>query len=280
MTIDTFAEAERLVDDFGPRGPGTDAERRAASHLAGRLGELGREAETESFSTWPGWPLAYALHAGLAIAGSALAVDLPVAGAALALAAVLLTLLDASGVLLTTRRLFGRRASQNVVSWGDRDAPGRASARRALRHRPRRVRKRRRRAHAARRRRAAPAPADLAARPLLLVAGRRARVLPGETRGPLRHMAERDPVRPDGRAHRVGPAAPRHRAVGLPAGRERQRVRGRSRPAPGRARGPRALRRPRGPDRLAEGVRPGHARVSAPPPERAHARAHRRPQPR
>jgi Peptidase family M28 len=124
MTIDPFAEAERLVDDFGPRGAGTDAERGAAAHLAGRLGELGREVETESFSTWPGWPLAYALHAGLAIAGSAVAVDLPVAGAALALAAVLLTLLDASGVLLTTRRLFGRRASQNVVSWGDRDGPG------------------------------------------------------------------------------------------------------------------------------------------------------------
>jgi hypothetical protein len=124
MTIDTFAEADRLVDDFGPRGPGTDAERRAAAHLAGRLGELGRDIETESFSTWPGWPLAYALHAGLAIAGSALAVDLPVVGAALAAGAMLLTLLDASGVLLTTRRLFGRRTSQNVVSWGERHAPG------------------------------------------------------------------------------------------------------------------------------------------------------------
>jgi hypothetical protein len=47
MMIDTFAEAARLVDDFGPRGAGTDAERRAAAHLAGRLGELGREVETE-----------------------------------------------------------------------------------------------------------------------------------------------------------------------------------------------------------------------------------------
>jgi Peptidase family M28 len=124
MAVDTFAEAERLVDGFGPRGPGSDAERRAAAHLASRLQELDREVETESFSTWPGWPLAYAVHAGLAIVGSVLAVDLPVAGAALGLAAVLLTLLDASGVLLTTRRLFGRRSSQNVVSWGDRDAAG------------------------------------------------------------------------------------------------------------------------------------------------------------
>jgi hypothetical protein len=51
-------------------------------------------------------------------------VELPVAGAALALAAFLLTLLDVSGTLATTRRLLGRRASQNVVSWGDRAAPG------------------------------------------------------------------------------------------------------------------------------------------------------------
>jgi Peptidase family M28 len=124
MTVDTFAEAEALVDGFGPRGPGSDAERRAALHLAGRLRELGREAELESFSAWPAWALAYAIHAGLAIAGSVLAVDAPVPGAALALAAVVLTLLDVSGTLPTTRRLLGRRASQNVISWGDRQAPG------------------------------------------------------------------------------------------------------------------------------------------------------------
>jgi hypothetical protein len=124
MTIDTFAEAEALVDGFGARAPGSDSERRAARHLAGRLHALGREAELEPFSAWPAWQLAYALHAGLAIVGSALAVELPILGAALVLAAVLLTLLDASGTLVTTRRLLGRRASQNVISWGDRDAPG------------------------------------------------------------------------------------------------------------------------------------------------------------
>lgn len=124
MTIDTFAEAEALVDGFGARGPGSDSERRAARHLAGRLRALGREVELESFSAWPAWPLAYAIHAGLAIVGSALSVELPVAGAALVLAAVLLTLLDVSGTVVTTRRVLGRRASQNVVSWGDRGAPG------------------------------------------------------------------------------------------------------------------------------------------------------------
>ena len=124
MTIDTFAEAEALVDGFGARAPGSDTERRAARHLAGRLRALGRDAELESFNAWPAWQLAYAIHAALAIVGSALSVELPVVGAALVLAAVLLTLLDVSGTLVTTRRLLGRRASQNVISWGDRRAPG------------------------------------------------------------------------------------------------------------------------------------------------------------
>jgi Peptidase family M28 len=124
MTIDTFAEAEALVDGFGARAAGSDPERRAARHLAGRLHAMGREAELESFSAWPAWPLAYALHAGIAILGSALSVEFPLAGAALVLVAFLLTLLDVSEALRTTRRLLGRRASQNVVSWGDRGAPG------------------------------------------------------------------------------------------------------------------------------------------------------------
>jgi hypothetical protein len=124
MTIDTFAEAEALVDGFGARAPGSDAERRAARHLAGRLRGLGREAELEPFRSCPAWQLAYAIHAALAIVGSALSVEFPVLGAALVLVAVLLTLLDVSGTLVTTRRLLGRRASQNVISWGDRRAPG------------------------------------------------------------------------------------------------------------------------------------------------------------
>jgi hypothetical protein len=56
--------------------------------------------------------------------GSVLSVSVPVLGAALALVAALLTFLDAGVLLPTLRRLLGRRASQNVVSWGDRDKPG------------------------------------------------------------------------------------------------------------------------------------------------------------
>jgi hypothetical protein len=122
--IDAFAEAEALVDEFGPRAPGSDSERRAARHLAGRLEGLGREVEIESFSVWPGWAAGYALNLVLAVIGSVLAVSSAKLGTGLVLAATVLTFLDLAGIAPTTRRLFGRRASQNVVSWGDRDMAG------------------------------------------------------------------------------------------------------------------------------------------------------------
>ena len=121
---DAFAEAETLVDEFGPRPPGSDAERRAAKHLAGRLEALGREVETESFAVWPAWAGGYAINAAVAIVGSVAAVSSATLGTALVLLATILTFLDLSGIAPTTRRLLGRRASQNVVSWGDREKPG------------------------------------------------------------------------------------------------------------------------------------------------------------
>jgi hypothetical protein len=122
--IDAFAEAEALVDEFGPRPPGSDAERRAAQHLAGRLEGLGREAHMEAFSVWPAWALGYAINAVIAIVGGVLAVYSAVLGTGLVLLATILTFLDLAGITPTTRRLLGRRASQNVISWGDREAPG------------------------------------------------------------------------------------------------------------------------------------------------------------
>jgi Peptidase family M28 len=121
--VDVLAEAESLAAGFSERLPGSDAERRAAHHLEGRLRELGRDAEIEPVDAFPNWPLAHAIHAFLGVAGSVISVSAPVLGASLVLAAAVLTFLDASGIP-TTRRLLGRRASQNVVSWGSRDAPG------------------------------------------------------------------------------------------------------------------------------------------------------------
>ncbi len=122
--IDAFAEAEALVDEFGPRPPGSDAERRAARHLAARLEGLGREVETETFAVWPAWATSYAINAIVAIIGSVIAVSSGTLGTILVLLATMATFFDLAGISPTTRRLLGRRASQNVVSWGDRDKPG------------------------------------------------------------------------------------------------------------------------------------------------------------
>jgi Peptidase family M28 len=121
--MDVRADIDALVD-VGPRAPGSDAERRAAAYLKKRLEGLGRHVEVESVEIWPAWPLAYAILAGVAVVGSVLSVSIPALGAALALAAALLTFLDAGVLLPTLRRLLGRRASQNVVAWGDHDKPG------------------------------------------------------------------------------------------------------------------------------------------------------------
>jgi hypothetical protein len=122
--IDTFAEAEALVDDVGPRPAGSDAERRAARHLAGRLEGLGREVVVEPFAVWPAWPLGYVINAIVAVIGSVLSVSSAKLGTGLVLLATVLTFLDLAGISPTTRRLLGRRASQNVVSWGERERPG------------------------------------------------------------------------------------------------------------------------------------------------------------
>ncbi len=118
-----MAELDALVD-LGRRGPGSDAERRTAQHLQQRLEALGRTADIEQLAIYPAWPLAYALLAAATVGASVLAVYVPIAGAVLALAAALLTFLDAGLLIPTVRRLLGRRASQNVVSWGDTDKPG------------------------------------------------------------------------------------------------------------------------------------------------------------
>jgi Peptidase family M28 len=126
--LDALAELEAILD-LGRRAPGSDSERRTALHLQRRLAALGRQADVESFSCHPAWPIACALLAAASVVASVLAVDHPAPGAALALAAVLLTFLDAGLLLPTVRRLLGRRASQNVVSWagparGGADKPG------------------------------------------------------------------------------------------------------------------------------------------------------------
>ena len=90
MTVDSFSEAETLVDEFGPRAPGSDAERRAAKHLAARLGELGREADVETFAVWPAWATGYAINAAIAVIGSILSVSNGTVGTVVVLVATAL----------------------------------------------------------------------------------------------------------------------------------------------------------------------------------------------
>ena len=72
----------------------------------------------------PGGRPAYAINAGVAVVGGVLAVYAAALGTGIVLIALILTFLDAAGITPTTRRLLGRRASQNVVSFGDREMPG------------------------------------------------------------------------------------------------------------------------------------------------------------
>lgn len=116
-------EIEELVA-FEGRIAGTDAERRAAVHLEGRLKALGRQAHMESVSVWPNWALTHLLHALIAIVASVVAVGSPLIGFALAAFAALSTLADVTGTAYLLRRLTGRRASQNVSSREDTDRGG------------------------------------------------------------------------------------------------------------------------------------------------------------
>jgi hypothetical protein len=113
--IDPLKEIDALVE-FDGRWPGTDAERRAATHLVARLRALGREAELEPTRVRPGYPLAHIVHALLGIAGSVVAVNAPLIGALLVLVATVSTFGDLTGSFFLVRRLTPGRASQNVVS--------------------------------------------------------------------------------------------------------------------------------------------------------------------
>jgi hypothetical protein len=122
--IDPLAEIENLVG-FEERQAGSDAERRAAAHLARRLEQLERDTDVEQILIRPRYYLAHLIHALLAILGSALSVNEPLAGVILIALATAGTIGDVTGRLPLTRRLTARRASQNVISRErDEDRPG------------------------------------------------------------------------------------------------------------------------------------------------------------
>jgi hypothetical protein len=111
-------EIVRELCSFERRLTGTDAERRAANRLAGRLRQLGRRADIEPIHVHPQTGLIFALHALVAFAGSLVSVEIPALGFALVLIAATSMYLDVNARAYLLRRLFFRRASQNVVSRG------------------------------------------------------------------------------------------------------------------------------------------------------------------
>lgn len=121
--VDTVRTIEELTG-FEGRWAGSDAERRAAGYLKEGLESLGREVEVQPTSVRPNYPVTHVIHALLAIVGSVLSVEVPIAGAALVLLAVISTLGDLTGSFHLARRLTGRRASQNVLSREDEGKPG------------------------------------------------------------------------------------------------------------------------------------------------------------
>ena len=110
------AETTTALAAFTGRGPGTDAERRAARWLAGELVATRNRVRIETFWCRPNWALAHAWHVALALAGSLISVGDPVVGTALVAVALASTVTDELLGTSLGRRLTPERASQNVVA--------------------------------------------------------------------------------------------------------------------------------------------------------------------
>jgi hypothetical protein len=102
---------------LAPRGPGTDAERRAALWLAQVLrDDLGREVRTETVWVRPQRAAVLALHAAAGVAASVVAASQPAIGLGIATVALASWCLDQLGFAHLGRRFTPSRATQNLVS--------------------------------------------------------------------------------------------------------------------------------------------------------------------
>jgi hypothetical protein len=119
------------LEGFRGRGPGTDAERRAANWLARELEQQpARDVLVAPFWCRPNWAAAHAWHVALAIAGSLASVTNGWVGLGLLIVALISTAFDDLFGVSLGRRLTHERASQNVVA---RARPRRDGAPPALR---------------------------------------------------------------------------------------------------------------------------------------------------
>jgi hypothetical protein len=126
VNVDERMEIVRHLCSFEGRLAGSDAERRAATDLGRLLERSGRRVETEPTYVHPEYALIHAVHLLLAIGGSVASVFAPPLGFAMVLFAAVSMYGDVNARWYLIRRLFFRRASQNVVAPGPRpDAPAR-----------------------------------------------------------------------------------------------------------------------------------------------------------
>jgi Peptidase family M28 len=107
---------------FERRGPGTDAERRAARWLAGELIAQRHRVRVETFWCRPNWAMAHAWHVALALVGSLLSPSHPTLGAILLAIALGSVVMDEIAGTSPGRRLTPERASQNVVARAPNDS--------------------------------------------------------------------------------------------------------------------------------------------------------------
>jgi Peptidase family M28 len=126
VAADERIETIRELCSFENRLTGTDAERRAAKRVAERLRGLGMRVEVEPTYVHPQMPLIHAAHCALGFAGSLVSIASPPAGFAIVLVASISMYLDVDARFYLLRRLFFRRASQNVLARAGRTgAPAR-----------------------------------------------------------------------------------------------------------------------------------------------------------
>ena len=108
---------------FEGRGPGTDAERRAAQWLARELVADRQRVRIETFWCRPNWALAHAWHVALALVGSLVSVSHPTIGVVLLAVALVSTVADDVAGTSLGRRLTPERASQNVIATARASGP-------------------------------------------------------------------------------------------------------------------------------------------------------------
>ena len=110
-------DAIKRIVSFGPRLPGSEADRRTTEYISSELHAYGRPADLEEIRVRPAWQLTHALHAALAVAGTLISstASEPLGMLILLLAAVS-TYGDLTARFYIARFLMPRRTTRNVTS--------------------------------------------------------------------------------------------------------------------------------------------------------------------